>query len=76
MSETIVRFNDSRRLVHLEPDNITTVNGVPVTPDYTDFCIMFRLMADVVNRMDVIGVDGSSNNYEKIAITWLSLIHI
>lgn len=74
MSETIVKFNDSRRLVHLEPTNITTVNGVPVTPDYTDFCIMFRLMADVVNRMDVIGVDGSSNNYEKIAITWISQV--
>lgn len=72
MSKTIVKFNDSRRLVHLEPANITTVNGVPVTPDYTDFCLMFRLMADVVDRMNVIGVDGSSNNYEKIAITWVS----
>ena len=72
MTETIVKYNDSKRLVYLEPNAITTENGVPVTPDYTDYCIMFKLMADVVNRMDVIGVDGSSNLNEKIAITWIS----
>ena len=72
MSKTTIKYNDSGRLVYLEPNNITTVNGVPVTPDYTDFCLMFRLVADVVNRMDVIGVDGSSNLHEKMAITWIS----
>lgn len=71
MSATI-KYNDSKRLVYLEPNNIETVNGVSVTPDYTDYSIMFRLMADVVNRMDAVGVDGSSNNVEKIGITWVS----
>lgn len=72
MAETKVIYNDSERLVYLDPNNIEVVDGVPVTPDYTDYCLMFRLMADVVNRMDVVGVDGSAGTNDKVAITWFS----
>ena len=39
------------RIIYIEPNDVAgNVNGVPVTPDYTDFCISFDLIVEVVSR--------------------------
>lgn len=39
------------RVIYIEPNDVAgNVNGVPVTPDYTDFCISFDLIVEVVSR--------------------------
>ena len=52
LNNTILRKNAQNRIIFVEPNDISGhLNGVPVTPDYTDFCISFDLIVDVVSRM-------------------------
>ena len=40
------------RIIYVEPNDAAGhINGVPITPDYTDFCISFDLIVDVVSRV-------------------------
>lgn len=49
---TVLRKDAQNRIIFVEPNDINGhLNGVPVTPDYTDFCISFDLIVDVVSRM-------------------------
>lgn len=42
----------AQRIIYIEPnDNFGSVDGVPLTPDYTDFCISFDLVVEVVSRL-------------------------
>ena len=39
------------RVAYVEPNNIYgSVNGVPLAPNYEDYCIGINLIADVVPR--------------------------
>lgn len=49
---TVLRKDAQNRIIFVEPNDINGhLNGVPITPDYTDFCISFDLIVDVVSRM-------------------------
>lgn len=40
------------RIVYIEPNDFEgRINGVPVTPDYTDYCIFFDLIVEVSSRL-------------------------
>ena len=39
------------RILYVDPNDIYgKVNGVPITPDYSDFCIAFDLQCEIVAR--------------------------
>ena len=53
MSETIKNKvdNGACRIAYVEPNDIYgTVDGVPMTPDYVDYCISFNLIAEFSTR--------------------------
>ena len=61
------------RIIYIEPNDASgTVGKTPITPDYTDYSVMFSLSAEIVNRMDYVGVSGLSKESEDVAITWFS----
>lgn len=40
------------RITYIEPNDFDgRINGVPMTPDYTDYCIFFDLIAEVSSRL-------------------------
>lgn len=42
------------RIIYIEPNDFEgRINGVPVTPDYTDYCIFFDLIVNVSSRLRV-----------------------
>lgn len=50
------------RLKFINPNNVHgDINGIPMTPDYTDFCIYADLSVEIVNRLStgVVGEDTS-----------------
>ena len=52
MSNTERKKDAQSRIIYVEPNDTSGhVNGIPITPDYTDFCISFDLIVDVVSRM-------------------------
>ena len=45
------RVFNSGRIWYVDPNNVNgTINGVPLTPDYTDMCISFDLKVETVPR--------------------------
>lgn len=52
-NESTTKVDHSQaRIIYVEPNNASgSVNNVPLTPDYTDFCISFDLIVDVISRM-------------------------
>ena len=69
------------RIFYVDPNNTNgSINGVPVTPDYSDFCIGFDLMVRVVPRVKkndygVIANNSDLNTSDDIsyyAISWVS----
>ena len=53
------------RILYVDPNDIFgKINGVPVTPDYSDFCISFNLECEIVARYktnEIIGVSDNGN---------------
>lgn len=61
----IVKQN--KRILYVEPNDIFgKINGVPMTPDYSDYCISINLIAEVVSRFKQSGDDLT----KKYIISW------
>lgn len=57
----------NKRILYVEPNDIYgKVNGVPITQDYTDYCISVNLIAEVVSRFKQSGDDLT----KKYIISW------
>lgn len=57
----------AERIIYVEPNDIYGhINGEPMTPDYTDFCISFDLIVEVASRMraNSATVDGGIQDVE------------
>ena len=55
------------RILYVEPNDLYGyVNGVPMTPDYSDYCISVNLIAEVVSRFKQSGDDLT----KKYIISW------
>ena len=51
------------RILYVDPNDIFGhVNGVPITPDYSDFCISFNLECEIVARYKTNEIIGVSDN--------------
>lgn len=58
------------RILYYEPnDSVGYIDGVPVTPEYSDLCISFSLTVEVVNRFRR---SGNKAEYNKYVISWNS----
>lgn len=57
------------RIYYVEPNDVLgrTENGIPLTPDYSDLCMSFNLVAEVTNRHNLIG-----NVDTQYIMTWNS----
>lgn len=57
----------NKRILYVEPNDLYGyVDGVPVTPDYSDYCISVNLIAEVVSRFKQSGDDLT----KKYIISW------
>lgn len=46
-------LTNSGRIMYVDPNDVNgSINGVPMTPDYTKFCISFDLIVEKVSRFD------------------------
>ena len=65
--------NGQGRVVFLEPNDIYgKVDGRTITPDYTDFCIGFKLMAELVGRNSVNEYGGKDEEKRDVSISWMT----
>ena len=47
------------RIIYIEPnDGLDYINDVPVTPDYSDLCIAFNLIVEIVPRFKTSAAQG------------------
>lgn len=63
----------ANRIAYVEPNDIYgSVDGVPLTPNYEDFCISFNLIAEKVGRYNTNEYSGSkdNNDVEALRISW------
>lgn len=45
--------NTNKRVIYIEPNDFEgRINNIPVTPDYTDYCIYFDMIVNVTSRRD------------------------
>ena len=59
------------RVLFVEPNDVfETMNGVPMTPDYSDLCISFDLVVEVVHRFKDTSSNGIDNS-GKYTLTWV-----
>ena len=61
------------RIAYVEPNDIYgEVNGIPLMPNYEDFCIGFNLVAEKVNRFNSNEYEGNHdrNDTERLTISW------
>lgn len=66
--------NNYPRLFYLEPNDILgKVDGRPITPDYTDFCVSFRLTAEFNNRTRYDGYNIGEKNGKSFTIGWIGM---
>jgi hypothetical protein len=64
MAENPIIKHPGSRITYIEPNDVYgQVNGIPVTPDYTDFCISFDLIVEVISRTRANEI--SKENYKK-----------
>lgn len=68
------------RITYIEPNDVYgNVNGVPVTPEYSDFCISFILTAEVVQRNGEAAlytdesINSDTNHVLTYTISWNSM---
>lgn len=65
---------DSGRIIYYDPnDAFGEINGVPLTPDYSEMCIAFDLVVEMVNRFRSNGLIGE-NGSRKFKLSWRSPI--
>lgn len=66
--------NNYPRLFYLEPNDILgKVDGRPITPDYTDFCVSFRLTAEFNNRARYNGYQLQTGTGNSFTIGWIGM---
>lgn len=66
------RPDNKTRIIYVDPNDIyDDINGVPLTPDYTDYCIWCNLVVEKSSRIKN-GVDGKYRNGsgEIFSISW------
>lgn len=67
MDNSIV--HSTNRVLYVEPNDIYGhIDGSPLTPDYTDYCISMNLIAEVVSRYKQSGEDAT----KRYIMTWTS----
>lgn len=68
MSEqNFVKWKENSRILYVEPNDVYGhVNGVPMTPDYSDYCVSVNLIAEVVPRQKHSGGDQT----KTYCMTW------
>ena len=72
MSTAKARVTQKGRILYVEPNTVFgDVNGVPVTPDYSDLCISFNLIVEVMSRFKQTAKIGE-NESGKFNIFWTS----
>ena len=60
------------RIIYIEPnDGLDYINDVPVTPDYSDLCIAFNLIVEIVPRFKTSAAQGQDTT-EQYCIYWRS----
>ena len=58
------------RVLYVEPNDVSgSINGVPLTPDYSDYCISVNLIAEVYPRHRQSGIDGDVERKGDITAT-------
>ena len=73
MAEETKAKKVANRIAYVEPNDIYgSVNGVPLTPNYEDYCIGFNLIAEIVSRFNTNETTGSNstNSQNAITISW------
>lgn len=75
-NETQTPDRKNNRIVYIEPNDFEgRINNVPVTPDYTDYCIFFDLIAEVTSRMSynqVAVAEKNSSTDKTYVISWMT----
>ena len=57
----------NNRIIYVEPNDINgNINGAPVTPDYSDYCIWCNLVVEKTSRIK----NGQTGTNETYHITW------
>ena len=60
------------RIIYVEPnDSLDYIDGVPITPDYSDLCIAFNLIVEIVPRFKTNAAQGTDLS-EEHCIFWRS----
>lgn len=73
MAKETVAKQVASRIAYVEPNDIYgVVDGVPLTPNYEDFCIGFNLVAEKVNRFNSNEYSGVKdlNDADTMRISW------
>ena len=68
----VSRPDSKTRIIYVDPNDIYgNINNVPLTPDYTDYCIWCNLVVEKSSRIKT-GVEGSYKNgsNEMFSISW------
>lgn len=64
--------NIGGRIKYVEPNDVLGhVGNKPITPDYTDFCVAFKLSGEIVNRTRFNGYEGENSGGQKFVISWM-----
>ena len=72
MAEKLPKVGKKGRILYVEPNDVFgDVNGVPLTPDYSDMCISFNLIVEVVSRYKQTAKQGEDAS-GKFNIFWTS----
>jgi len=84
MAETLKNtVNQNKRILYVEPNDVYgNINGVPMAPDYSDYCISVNLIAEVVTRYRQTGGESakkivctfSCRPGDESAKTWVSFL--
>lgn len=63
-------LKNKKRIIYVDPNNVNgEINGIPLTPDYTDYCISFNLVVEKSSRYNIGDV-----STKKYVISWTSYI--
>lgn len=59
------------RIFYVEPNDVLGhVGNKPITPDYTDYCVAFKLIGEIVNRTRYDGFSGETPE-NTFTISWM-----
>lgn len=77
IEELAARAINGSRIVYVDPNNASgTIDGVPLTPDYTDLCISFDLQVETVPRTGYVCGEksnaGNNGQLETYHFFWTS----